>query len=148
MLILTAKDGTDDKVNLLNFGADDYMIKPFSFRELLARLRALLRRPENSLPSQMKVKDITLDPASRKVFRNGKEIKLTLKEFGLLEYLMRNANQVVNREQILANLWDFSFDSFSNVVDVHINKLRKKIENSRGEKILETVRGIGYRIKA
>jgi DNA-binding response OmpR family regulator len=145
ILVLTAKSGTDDKVNLLDLGADDYLTKPFSFQELLARIRALSRRPEKTLPIVLKVKDLILEPATRRVFRSNKEICLTLKEFRLLEYLMRHPNQVVNRDQILDNLWDFTFDSFSNVVDVHMRNLRKKIE-IRGEKIVETVRGVGYRI--
>jgi DNA-binding response OmpR family regulator len=147
VLVLTAKSGTDDKVNLLDLGADDYLTKPFSFQELLARVRAISRRPEKTLPTVLKIRDLVLEPATRRVFRNGKEINLTLKEFRLLEYLMRHPNQVVNRDQILDNLWDFTFDSFSNVVDVHMRNLRKKIE-IRGEKIVETVRGVGYRIVA
>jgi DNA-binding response OmpR family regulator len=147
ILVLTAKSGTDDKINLLDLGADDYLVKPFSFNELLARIRALMRRPENSLPSELKIGDLALNSVTRKVIRNGREIKLTLKEFRLLEYLMRHPNQVVNRDQILDNLWDFTFDSFSNVVDVHMKNLRKKVENGGNDRLLETIRGVGYRIK-
>ena len=145
ILMLTAKDGVDDIITGLNVGADDYLIKPFSFHVLLARIRAILRRPKTSLPIELKIKNLTLNTTTKKVFKNNKELKLTLKEYGLLEYLMRHPNQVLNREQILSNIWDFAFDSFSNVVDVHITNLRKKLGDKNG-KIVETIRGIGYRI--
>lgn len=145
ILILTAKDETDDIIAGLNAGADDYMVKPFAFQILLARIRAILRRPETALPVQLKIGRITLDSTSKRVFNDGKEINLTLKEYSLLECLMRHPNQVLNREQILANVWDFSFDSFSNVVDVHITNLRKKLGDKNG-KVLETIRGVGYRL--
>lgn len=147
IIMLTAKDGMDDIITGLNVGADDYLVKPFSFQVLLARIRAILRRPKVSLPSQLKIQSIVLDPSSKKIFKNSKEIKLTLKEFSLLEYLMRHPNQVLSREQILTNVWDFSFDSFSNVVDVHITNLRKKLGDKNG-KLLETVHGAGYKINA
>ena len=147
LLVLTARDATGDKVHALDSGADDYLVKPFSFEELLARVRALLRRPEPVLPAELKVRDLTLNPVTRKSYRKNKEIPLTLKEFGLLEYLMRHPGQVVTREQILDHLWDFAFDSFSNVVDVHMKNLRKKIDGDHNEKLLETIRGVGYRIK-
>jgi DNA-binding response OmpR family regulator len=147
ILILTARDAVDDKVHALDSGADDYLVKPFSFKELLARIRALLRRPEQTLPEELEIKDLTLNSTTRMVLRKGKEIPLTLKEFGLLEYLMRHPNQVMTREQILDHLWDFAFDSFSNVVDVHMKNLRKKIDGDNHDKLLETIRGVGYRIK-
>ncbi len=147
ILVLTARDATDDKVQALDAGADDYLVKPFSLAELLARLRALMRRPEEVLPIELSVRDLRLNTSTRKVFRRDKEIPLTLKEFGLLEYLMRHPNQVLTREQILDHLWDFAFDSFSNVVDVHMKNLRKKIDGDTDEKLLETIRGVGYRIK-
>jgi len=147
ILMLTARDGVNDIVSGLNVGADDYLIKPFSFEILIARIKALLRRPKPVLPMELKMNDLILNATEKKVFRNGKEVKLTLKEFSMLEYMMRHPNQVLNREQITSNLWDFAFDSFSNVVDVHITNLRKKIGDRNG-KILETVRGIGYRINA
>lgn len=147
ILVLTARDATEDKVTALDAGADDYLVKPFSFEELMARVRALLRRPEQALPNELVVKDLCLDTTTRKVTRKGKEINLTLKEFNLLEYLMRHADQVLTREQILDHLWDFAFDSFSNVVDVHVKNLRKKIDGNQHEKLLETIRGVGYRIK-
>lgn len=147
VLILTAKDTTDDIVAGLESGADDYLVKPFSTKEFFARVKALLRRPKQTLVSELKVGDLTLNPNTKKVFRKNKEIHLTLKEFNLLEYLMKHPNQVISREQILFNLWGFEFESFSNIVDAHIKNLRKKIDGGRKEKILETVRGIGYRVK-
>lgn len=146
VLILTAKDETDDIVAGLENGADDYMIKPFSPKELFARIKALLRRPKQALPLKLKVADLTLDTNSRRAFRKNKEIPITLKEFSLLEYLMTHLNQAISREQILTNLWGFDFDSFSNIVDVHIKNLRRKIDSGRKEKLLETIRGIGYRL--
>lgn len=148
ILILSAKGMVEDKIELLDMGADDYLVKPFSFEELRARVHALLRRPEESIPAELKVKNLVLDLARRKVLLNGREVHLTLKEFVLLEYLMRSKGRVLTREQIHDHLWDFADDSFSNVVDVHIKNLRKKIDDdSQNPKILETVRGVGYRIK-
>jgi len=146
ILILTARAETETKVQLLLSGADDYLVKPFSFAELNARIRALLRRPNEKLPESLKVGDIELNPSERKVTRDGKEIPLTLKEFGLLEYFMRHPNQVVNREDLLNHLWDFNYVGFSNVVDVHVKNLRRKLDSVDGGNILETVRGIGYRL--
>ncbi|MBX4189848.1 response regulator transcription factor [Candidatus Parcubacteria bacterium] len=147
ILVLTARDATEDKVLALDSGADDYLVKPFSLQELTARIRALMRRPEQTLPTELMVKDLRLNTSTRKVYRQEREIPLTLKEFGLLEYLMRHPNQVMTREQILDHLWDFAFDSFSNVVDVHMKNLRKKIDGDNNDKLLETIRGVGYRIK-
>ncbi len=148
VLILTAKDTTEDIVLGLESGADDYLAKPFSIKEFFARVKALLRRPKKTFLNKLKVYDLTLNPNTKKVFRKDKEIPLTLKEFNLLEYLMEHPNQVISREQILFNLWGFEFDSFSNIVDAHIKNLRKKIGRNRKEKLLETVRGIGYRLNA
>lgn len=147
ILILTARAETDMKIKLLQAGADDYMVKPFSFAELIARMRALMRRPSESLPENLKIGDIELNPSERRVTRDGKVVDLTLKEFGLLEYFMRHPNQVVNREDLLTHLWDFNYVGFSNVVDVHVKNLRKKIDGG-GSPVLETVRGIGYRLAA
>jgi len=148
ILVLTARDATEDKVDALDAGADDYLVKPFAFAELLARIRTLLRRPPDLLPPRLVVRDLTLDPATRRVWRRDTEIALTTKEFALLELFMRNAGQVLEREQILAHLWDIGFDSFSNVVDVHVKNLRKKLDRGRQERLLVTVRGVGYQLKA
>ena len=147
ILILTARSETETKVDLLLSGADDYLVKPFSFAELLARAHALLRRPVESVPQTIIVQDIELNPVERTVKRGGKEITLTLKEFGLLEYFMRRPNEVVNREDLLAHLWDFNYMSFSNVVDVHVKNLRQKLAQGGDPGVLETVRGIGYRLR-
>ncbi len=145
ILVLTAKFDINDKVNTLDAGADDYLVKPFSLEELISRIRALLRRPPQSIPTVLTIQDLTLNNSTRKVTRAGKEIKLTVKEFAILEYLMRNPNQVISRSQILDHLWGSDFDSFSNVIDVHVKNLRKKVGNGR-RKLIETIRGIGYRI--
>lgn len=145
IIMLTARDQNEDIINNLNIGADDYLVKPFEFGVLLARVNAILRRPKTTLPSVYTMKDIVLNLTTREVFKKNRKIKLTLKEFSLLEYFIRHPNQVLNREQMIANLWDFAFDSFSNVVDVHITNLRKKLGDERGE-ILETVYGVGYKL--
>jgi DNA-binding response OmpR family regulator len=147
ILVLTARNETDTKVKLLLSGADDYLVKPFSFEELAARIQALLRRPVEAIPQVLTVQDIELNPSLRTVIKDGKEVPLTLKEFGMLEYFMRHPNQVVNREDLLSHLWDFSYASFSNVVDVHVKNLRQKLDDGAGPSILETVRGIGYRLR-
>ena len=146
ILVLTARAETETKVQVLLAGADDYLVKPFSFAELAARIRAILRRPTESLPEIIKVSDIELNAVERRVTRGGEEITLTLKEFGLLEYFMRRPNQVVNREDLLSHLWDFNYIGFSNVVDVHVKNLRRKLGEADGDNVLETVRGIGYRL--
>lgn len=149
IIILTARDSIEDKVLALNSGADDYLVKPFAFSELLARLQALLRRPREALPQILTVKDITLNPSTREVVKGGKSIDLSLKEFELLQYLMRHPGQVMGREDIFVHLWDFADSSLSNVIDVHIKNLRKKLnEGHGGDSIIETVRGVGYTIKA
>jgi DNA-binding response OmpR family regulator len=147
IIILTARDGIDDKILALNSGADDYLVKPFAFGELLARIRALLRRPRESLPELLQLNDLMLNPTTREVTRDGKHIDLTLKEFELLQYLMRHPNQVMGREDIFAHLWDFADSSLSNVIDAHIKNLRKKIDEGYAKKLLETIRGVGYTIK-
>ncbi len=128
VLILTAQGETETKVQLLMSGADDFLVKPFSFAELNARVHALMRRPSEKLPQVLHSGDITLDPNTRHAARSGRDISLTLKEYGLLEYFMRHENQVINREDLLTHLWDFNYEGFSNVVDVHVKNLRRKLE--------------------
>lgn len=148
ILVLTARNEEEQKVSLLEAGADDYLVKPFSFDELAARVQALLRRPVEAVPTVLRVHDIELNPVSRAVSRDGVPLTLTLKEFGLLEYFLRRPNQVVNREDLVAHLWDFNYESFSNVVDVHVKNLRRKLDIGSEPSVLETVRGIGYRLRA
>jgi len=149
ILMLTARDTVEDKVLGLGKGADDYLAKePFYSEELLARMKALLRRPKEILTPQLHARDLTLDPVSRKSFYSGKELRLTLKEFVLLEYFMRNPNKVLSREQIFSHAWDFASNAMSNVIDVHIHSLRKKICGEKGNKILESVPGVGYRLNS
>lgn len=147
ILVLTARSEIDTKVGMLLSGADDYLVKPFSFAELSARVQALLRRPHEKIPEVLRIADIELNPATRKVSNDGSDVPLTLKEFALLEYFMRNPNTVVNREDLLTHLWDFNYVGFSNVVDVHIKNLRRKLGGTNGDGVLETVRGIGYRLR-
>lgn len=148
ILVLTARDSLEDKVTLLDAGADDYLVKPFHFNELLARIRALTRRPKPVIATELKVNDLVLVPSMKSASRAGKPIKLTLKEFRLMEYFMRHPDQVLEREDILQNIWDFDFDSMSNIVDVYINRLRTKIDKNRPRKLLETIRGVGYRLRS
>lgn len=147
ILILTARAEINTKVTLLSAGADDYLVKPFAFAELSARVRALLRRPAENLPEILHVGDLELDPATRHAARAGRAIPLTLKEFGLLEYFMRHPGMVVNREDLLIHLWDFNYEGLSNVVDVHVKNLRRKLGED-ADRLLETIRGIGYRLCA
>jgi DNA-binding response OmpR family regulator len=150
ILILTARNAPGDKVQALDGGGDDYLVKPFPFEELLARIRALLRRPQQALASELRVHDIILKPAEREVYRGGKKVGLTLKEFEMLHYLMRHVGEVVSREDMYVHLWDFAANSLSNIIDAHMKNLRKKlgeIEDEGHEQILETVRGVGYRLK-
>lgn len=147
ILMLTAKDQVKDIVSGLDSGADDYLPKPFSFDELLARVRALLRRPHDSLPEIMSAKDLTMDCSSQIVKRAGKEIKLSAKEYAILDYLLRNKNKVLSKNNIISHVWDFDADVMSNNVEVMINYLRAKIDKPfKGPEIIETVRGFGYRI--
>jgi len=143
VLILSARTSVEDRVKGLNLGGDDYLMKPFSFSELLARVRALLRRGRRET-TVLKVRDLTLDPVSRKVFRGGKEIELTPKEFALLEYFMRNKSQVLTRTMIAEHVWNYNFDSFTNVIDVYVNYLRNKIDKDSPHKLIQTIRGVGY----
>ena len=147
VIFLTARDSTKDKVEGLNIGADDYIVKPFSFHELLARVRVCLRRGNRKASLELKVSDLTLDPLTRKVFRGNKRIEVSPTEFSLLEYLMNHAGQVVTRTMISEHVWDSNFESFSNVVDVHIAKLRNKIDKGFDIKLIHTKRGAGYAIE-
>jgi len=131
----------------LDVGADDYLAKPFAFSELLARLRALIRRGPGERPAVLRVGDLALDPASHRVTRGSAAVELTGKEFALLEYLMRRPGEVVSRTQILEHVWDFGFDGDSNVVDVYIRYLRQKVDRPFGHDTIETVRGSGYRLR-
>ena len=147
ILLLTAKLTLDDKVEGLDSGADDYLTKPFAFEELLARIRALLRRKENGKQLQLKVMDLMLDTQTHVVKRNNVEISLTPKEYSILEYLIRNKNKVISRTILTEHVYDYHFDTDSNVIDVHINKLRNKIDKGFDKQILHTIRGVGYTIK-
>lgn len=144
ILVLSVKADTDMKVLLLNAGADDYLIKPFSFNELLARIRALLRRPKNVDKEVLSVDDLVLDTKAHKMTRGGKEIYLTRKEFMLLEYLMHNRGTVLSRSMIMEHVWDMNADPFSNTIEAHINILRKKIDTRGKKKLIHTIPSIGY----
>lgn len=144
VLLLTVRATIEDKVIGLDTGADDYLAKPFSFEELLARVRALLRRGSETKSPVLQVADLSLDPASRRVFRGADRIDLTAKEFAILEYFMRNVGRVLTRTMIIDHAWDYDFDADTNVVDVYVNYLRKKIDAPYQPKLLHTVRGTGY----
>ena len=148
VLLLTARDAVEDKVQGLDAGADDYLTKPFAFAELLARVRALLRRGATTQVPLIQVADLTLDPARRTVKRGGEPIPLTNREFALLEYFMRNPGRVLTRTMITEHVWDYSFDSATNVIDVYVNYLRRKIDAGRERKLIHTVRGVGYVLRA
>jgi len=147
VLLLTVRATIEDKVLGLDSGADDYLPKPFAFQELLARIRALLRRKGEVRDPLLRVEDLVLDPARRLVTRGGEKIDLTTKEFALLEYLMRNAGRVVSRAMISEHVWNYDFDTETNVIDVYINYLRRKIDSGRDKKLIHTVRGSGYVLK-
>ncbi len=147
ILMLTARFDTEDKVSALNAGADDYLIKPFSFEELEARIKALLRRPVVSMGEILTTGKLKMDIEKHKVYINDKIIRLTNKEFSLLEYFLRNVDKVIHRDQLLHYLWGFELNTFSNVVDVHIRNLRQKLK-IKGHPIIETVRGVGYKIRS
>lgn len=146
VLCLTARDTIEDRVRGLDVGADDYLVKPFAFKELLARIRALLRRPPLQTQTVLRVADLEMDLATRKVYRHGKLISLSVLEFSLLEYLMRHPDQVLSRTQIGEHVWNIDFDTESNVIDVYVGYLRRKIDKGFEEKLIHTIRGVGYQL--
>ncbi len=148
VLMLTARDGVDDRVAGLDGGADDYMTKPFSFAELLARLRALSRRGSVEMPTVLSVGDLRLDPATRQVWRGEAEVFLSAKEFLLLETFMRRPGVVLSRYQLLEHAWDYEYENRSNVIDVYVRYLRQKVDRPFGARSIETVRGTGYRLRS
>ena len=147
ILMLTARDGVEDKVSGLDSGADDYLSKPFSFAELLARLRALTRRGPSERPAVLEVGTLRLDPATRQAWRGEAEVDLSAKEFALLETFMRNPGDVLTRLDLLEHAWDYGYENRSNVVDVYVRYLRAKIDRPFGVDSIETVRGVGYRLR-
>ncbi|MGE5399141.1 MAG: response regulator [Ignavibacteriales bacterium] len=147
VLLLTAKHSIEDKVEGLDSGADDYLTKPFDFEELLARIRALLRRSETEKSLSLKAADLLLDTQTHQVTRNGIEISLTPKEYAILEFLLRNKNRVISRTKLTEHVYDYHFDTDTNVIDVYINKLRNKIDKDFDKQLLYTIRGVGYAIK-
>lgn len=148
ILLLTAKGTVDDRVAGLNLGADDYLTKPFAFAELLARTRALIRRKDHDRAPRLAVADLEIDPVAHRVWRAGKEIILTNKEYALLEYLVRNQNRVLTRTAIIEHVWDIHYDGMTNIVDVHIKALRTKVDRDFSVPLIQTVRGVGYVLKA
>ncbi|MGA9527070.1 MAG: response regulator transcription factor [Terriglobales bacterium] len=146
VIILTARARVEDRVQCLDSGADDYLVKPFSFLELSARARALLRRSHLPSESVLVVRDLTLDRVERKVARAGRPIELTVKEFALLEYLMRNAGRRLTRSMIIEHVWNLTFDSATNIVDVYVNYLRRKVDDGFSVPLIHTVRGVGYQL--
>lgn len=147
ILMLTARDSVEDRVRGLESGADDYLIKPFAFAEFLARVRALLRRGQGSDPVKLTAADLAMDLRTRKVTRGGREVTLSAKEFGVLEYFLRHLDEVVTRTQLAEHVWDENFDSFSNVIDVTVYHLREKVDRGFERALIHTVRGVGYALK-
>jgi DNA-binding response OmpR family regulator len=148
ILMLTARDTVDDRIKGLDSGADDYQVKPFAFGELLARVRALLRRESTSRGHKLRAGDLVLDTLTREARRGDRKIELTTKEYAMLEYLMRHPNIVLTRTMLEENVWDYEFDGASNVVDVYVRRLRSKLEDSGDTGLIETVRGAGYRLRS
>jgi DNA-binding response OmpR family regulator len=146
VLMLTAKDGEYDVADALDLGADDYLTKPFSFVVLMARLRAMMRRAPRERPAVLTAGDLELDPARRQCTRGGTEIKLTAREFAVLDYLMRHRDDVVSRNEILEHVWDENFEGDPNIVDVYVGRLRRKVDTPFERQAIETVRGVGYRL--
>jgi DNA-binding response OmpR family regulator len=147
VLMLTAKDSVEDKVTGLDSGADDYLVKPFAFSELLARIRALLRREVLPKIQRFQIGDLSLDPQSREVWRDGNHLELTAKEYAILEYFMRRPNAVVTRTMLGESVWDYEFDGLSNIIDVYVRRIRQKIDREGQASFIQTVRGAGYRLR-
>ena len=147
ILMLTARDSIEDKVLGLDSGADDYLVKPFVFKELFARVRALLRREQPLKMAQLKIGDLTLDARSREVWRGECKIELTAKEYSILEFFMRHPRQVVTRTMLEENIWNYEFDGISNIIDVYIRRLRSKIDRRGETSLIQTIRGVGYRLE-
>jgi DNA-binding response OmpR family regulator len=147
ILMLTARDSVEDRVKGLDSGADDYLIKPFAFSELLARIRALLRRESLSKTPKIQVGDLVLDTLTREAWRSQRKIDLTTKEYSILEYFMSHPNMVITRTMLEENAWDYEYDSMSNIIDVYIRRLRRKIDGEGVDSLIQTVRGAGYRLK-
>ena len=147
ILMLTARDSVEDRVKGLDSGADDYLIKPFAFNELLARVRALLRRESLSKNPKIQVGDLLLDTLSREVWRGDRKIDLTTKEYSILEYFMSHPNMVITRTMLEENGWDYEYDNMSNIIDVYIRRLRRKIDGDTDDSLIQTIRGAGYRLK-
>jgi len=147
VLIMTARGSVDDRVKGLDLGADDYLVKPFAIEELLARVRALLRRGGSGPAPLLQADDLVLDPAKREVHRAGQKIDLSVKEYALLEYFLRNPDRILSRAMIAEHVWDIHFDTFTNVIDVYVNYLRNKIDRGFAHPLIHTVRGVGYVLK-
>jgi DNA-binding response OmpR family regulator len=148
LLMLTARDSVEDRVKGLDSGADDYLVKPFAFSELIARVRALLRRDTSSKTNRIQVLDLIIDTITREVWKGTRKLELTTKEYSILEYFMRHPNVVVVRSMLEENAWNYEFDGISNIVDVYIRRLRSKIDEEGSESFIQTIRGAGYRLKA
>ncbi len=148
ILMLTAKDGVEDRVKGLDAGADDYLVKPFAFSELAARVRALLRRGVPSKAPRLQVGELIMNTLTREVWRGQRKIELTTKEYSILEFFMRHPNAVITRTIIEENVWSYDFDGFSNIIDVYIRRLRRKIDDGEDVSLIQTLRGAGYRLKA
>lgn len=146
IMMLTAKSNLEDKVHGLDSGADDYLTKPFAFLELRSRIHALIRRSKQETSPTMSIADLSLDPIKHKVIRAGKEIKLTPKEFSVLEFLLRHKDSVVSRTMLIEHVWDYNFDSMSNVVDVFVGNIRRKVDRASKVKLIHTLHGLGYKV--
>jgi DNA-binding response OmpR family regulator len=148
ILMLTARDSVEDRVLGLDSGADDYQVKPFAFSELLARMRALLRREALDKTSRIQIGDLILDTRTRELFRGNRQVELTTKEYSILEYMMRHPNAVITRTMLEENAWDYECDSISNIIDVYIRRIRRKIDQDNPDSLIQTIRGAGYRLRA